>query len=93
MSGLCNGELGDASRTSSLTKHGFIAGLEPVNFITLASPHLGVRGRRQVRNPDLDLCVFCFVSSIIFADFVANCKGLMCFLFFFCRLYLMIATC
>ncbi|KAJ8436653.1 hypothetical protein Cgig2_003032 [Carnegiea gigantea] len=47
MSGLCDGELGDASRTSSLIEHGFIAGLEPVNFITLASPHLGVRGRKQ----------------------------------------------
>lgn len=47
-SGLCDGELGDASRTNSLTEHGFIAGLEPVNFITLASPHLGVRGRKQL---------------------------------------------
>lgn len=25
-----------------------IAGLEAVNFVTLASPHLGVRGRKQV---------------------------------------------
>ncbi|CAM6100148.1 unnamed protein product [Calypogeia fissa] len=25
-----------------------IAGLEPINFITLASPHLGVRGRQQL---------------------------------------------
>jgi hypothetical protein len=25
-----------------------IAGLEPINFITLATPHLGVRGRNQV---------------------------------------------
>lgn len=27
---------------------GMIAGLEPVNFITLATPHLGVRGKKQV---------------------------------------------
>ncbi|KAF3452106.1 hypothetical protein FNV43_RR08203 [Rhamnella rubrinervis] len=27
---------------------GMIAGLEPINFITLASPHLGVRGKRQL---------------------------------------------
>ena len=38
----------NGSETSSSTEHGLIAGLEPVNFITLASPHLGVRGRKQV---------------------------------------------
>ncbi|CAI8591010.1 unnamed protein product [Vicia faba] len=27
---------------------GMIAGLEPINFITLASPHLGVRGKKQL---------------------------------------------
>lgn len=27
---------------------GQIAGLEPINFITLATPHLGVRGRKQL---------------------------------------------
>ena len=27
---------------------GRIAGLEPINFITLATPHLGVRGKKQV---------------------------------------------
>lgn len=27
---------------------GSIAGLEPINFITLATPHLGVRGKKQV---------------------------------------------
>ncbi|XP_027356421.1 uncharacterized protein LOC113865837 isoform X2 [Abrus precatorius] len=27
---------------------GMIAGLEPVNFITLATPHLGVRGKKQL---------------------------------------------
>lgn len=28
-------------------KQGLIAGLQPINFITLATPHLGVRGRKQ----------------------------------------------
>ncbi|KAG9148138.1 hypothetical protein Leryth_025842 [Lithospermum erythrorhizon] len=27
---------------------GLIAGLEPINFITLATPHLGVRGKKQL---------------------------------------------
>lgn len=27
---------------------GAVAGLDPTNFITLATPHLGVRGRNQV---------------------------------------------
>lgn len=29
-------------------KLGSIAGLEPISFITLATPHLGVRGKKQV---------------------------------------------
>ncbi|XP_074568286.1 lipid droplet phospholipase 1 isoform X2 [Curcuma longa] len=29
-------------------KLGSIAGLEPINFITLATPHLGVRGKKQL---------------------------------------------
>lgn len=33
---------------SSHLLRGRIAGLEPMNFITLATPHLGVRGRKQV---------------------------------------------
>lgn len=36
------------SQTSSYSRRGMIAGLEPINFITLATPHLGVRGRKQV---------------------------------------------
>lgn len=28
---------------------GTIAGLEPVNFITLATPHTGIRGKKQVK--------------------------------------------
>lgn len=39
----------DANRKSVYSKHnGSIAGLEPVNFITLATPHLGVRGKKQL---------------------------------------------
>ncbi|XP_048490300.1 uncharacterized protein LOC104900483 isoform X2 [Beta vulgaris subsp. vulgaris] len=43
--------LGDGDIDDTLgrsMKHGVIAGLEPINFITLASPHLGVRGRKQL---------------------------------------------
>ncbi|KAK2969497.1 hypothetical protein RJ640_017337 [Escallonia rubra] len=42
-----------AVSTSAISKaahspgRGLIAGLEPVNFITLATPHLGVRGKKQ----------------------------------------------
>ncbi|XP_015874486.3 putative lipase YDR444W isoform X2 [Ziziphus jujuba] len=37
-----------SSETSYPSKRGMIAGLEPINFITLATPHLGVRGKRQL---------------------------------------------
>lgn len=30
------------------SKRGVVAGLEPISFITLATPHLGVRGKNQV---------------------------------------------
>ncbi|XP_043688612.1 putative lipase YDR444W isoform X2 [Telopea speciosissima] len=30
------------------SKRGTVAGLEPINFITLATPHLGVKGRKQL---------------------------------------------
>ncbi|KAI3460115.1 hypothetical protein Pfo_016778 [Paulownia fortunei] len=46
-----NGEYGrDESQRSSLEAklRGNIAGLEPVNFITSATPHLGSRGHKQV---------------------------------------------
>ncbi|KAJ7968702.1 Alpha/beta-hydrolase superfamily protein [Quillaja saponaria] len=36
------------SQTTSSSRGGMIAGLEPINFITLATPHLGVRGRKQL---------------------------------------------
>ncbi|MBA0723875.1 hypothetical protein Golax_004419, partial [Gossypium laxum] len=35
-------------QTSTPSRQGMIAGLEPVSFITLATPHLGVRGRKQL---------------------------------------------
>lgn len=43
-----NGDLDDASKADSFSERGMIAGLEPISFITLASPHLGVRGRNQL---------------------------------------------
>lgn len=51
----CNEQSNDvATSTSANLKPvgslniGLIAGLEPVNFITLATPHLGVRGKNQL---------------------------------------------
>ncbi|KAL9236834.1 hypothetical protein vseg_011458 [Gypsophila vaccaria] len=38
----------EAAKNGSSSEHGLIAGLEPMSFITLASPHLGVRGRKQL---------------------------------------------
>uniref|UniRef100_A0A1D1Y846 Putative lipase YOR059C n=1 Tax=Anthurium amnicola TaxID=1678845 RepID=A0A1D1Y846_9ARAE len=38
----------DKTQSNSCSKLGTIAGLEPINFITLATPHLGVRGRKQL---------------------------------------------
>ncbi|EPS72529.1 hypothetical protein M569_02226, partial [Genlisea aurea] len=34
-------------KISNSSNDGLIAGLEPINFITLATPHLGVRGNKQ----------------------------------------------
>ncbi|KAA8515117.1 hypothetical protein F0562_018296 [Nyssa sinensis] len=36
------------SETAYFSGRGMIAGLEPINFITLATPHLGVRGKKQL---------------------------------------------
>ncbi|RDX66553.1 hypothetical protein CR513_54666 [Mucuna pruriens] len=36
------------SQGTSFSRGGMIAGLEPINFITLATPHLGVRGKKQL---------------------------------------------
>lgn len=35
-------------KTACPSNKGSIAGLEAINFITLATPHLGVRGNKQV---------------------------------------------
>nr|XP_043621292.1 uncharacterized protein LOC122593020 [Erigeron canadensis] len=37
-----------ADSTLNCSGHGTIAGLEAINFITLATPHLGVRGNKQL---------------------------------------------
>lgn len=42
-----NGMIENSQRTN-FPKGGMIAGLEPINFITLATPHLGARGKGQV---------------------------------------------
>ncbi|KAF3952003.1 hypothetical protein CMV_022398 [Castanea mollissima] len=38
----------EISQAECSSRRGMIAGLEPINFITLATPHLGVRGRKQL---------------------------------------------
>lgn len=57
----------DGKSKHDLKYRGKIAGLEPVNFITSACPHLGSRGHGQVINPRLTyifpcclilLCIF-----------------------------------
>ncbi|KAF2303051.1 hypothetical protein GH714_012948 [Hevea brasiliensis] len=40
-------DLADSTLPCS-ARSGTIAGLDPINFVTLATPHLGVRGRKQV---------------------------------------------
>lgn len=48
MDSLADSTVENAEISESTTKLGTIAGLEPVNFITLATPHLGVRGKNQL---------------------------------------------
>lgn len=48
--GMHTSSSGNANPMCSSNK-GLIAGLEPINFITLATPHLGVRGNKQVYSP------------------------------------------
>ncbi|PKA51650.1 hypothetical protein AXF42_Ash003017 [Apostasia shenzhenica] len=45
---LSNSENWSPDKSQCSSKFGKIAGLEPINFITLATPHLGVRGRKQL---------------------------------------------
>ncbi|KAE9591337.1 hypothetical protein Lal_00038568 [Lupinus albus] len=43
-----NSIMESSQRTTNFSNGGMIAGLEPINFITLATPHLGVRGKKQL---------------------------------------------
>nr|XP_010925642.1 uncharacterized protein LOC105048133 isoform X2 [Elaeis guineensis] len=43
-----NSSIGTSEKVACTSKLGKIAGLEPLNFITLATPHLGVRGKKQL---------------------------------------------
>lgn len=43
----------DSSLDEELRPEGTIAGLEPINFITSATPHLGSRGSKQVFHTSL----------------------------------------
>lgn len=45
---LSSHRIGRTEKSVSSSKLDAIAGLEPINFITLATPHLGVRGRKQL---------------------------------------------
>jgi hypothetical protein len=47
-----------SSKSRCASGLGSVAGLEPINFITLATPHLGVRGRNQVGHQNV-LKYFC----------------------------------
>lgn len=44
----CSDDIASNSKSPSSSNGGLIAGLEAINFITLATPHLGVRGKKQV---------------------------------------------
>lgn len=51
------------SQTAYSWGRGKIAGLEPINFVTLATPHLGVRGKKQVGISSLVNCIYNIVTS------------------------------
>jgi hypothetical protein len=66
--GQSSAQIVPAARGSAKSRYtsglGAVAGLEPINFITLATPHLGVRGRNQVGNQNvLNFCKICSFSS------------------------------
>ncbi|KAG5060347.1 hypothetical protein JHK87_001376 [Glycine soja] len=44
------------SQGTSLSRGGMIVGLELINFITLATPHLGVRGKKHIYYEQLFFC-------------------------------------
>lgn len=59
-----NGEFRSEESKDSLPQEKFkgkIAGLEPMNFITFATPHLGSRGHKQVL-----ITVFSFIVCVLF---------------------------
>lgn len=77
----CNEQYNDAVTSTSAnlkpvcsSNVGLIAGLEPVNFITLATPHLGVRGKNQVCSHGTILSLMhqrilsqCFLNGMLFS--------------------------
>lgn len=60
---------------------GTIAGLEPLNFITLASPHLGVRGKKQVCSGQINY------GTIVFNTYRLISENVLFFLFFYRAIY------
>ncbi|XP_042504008.1 uncharacterized protein LOC122081100 isoform X2 [Macadamia integrifolia] len=46
--GLADSRNENPENSACSSKQGTVAGLEPINFITLATPHLGVKGRKQL---------------------------------------------
>lgn len=66
-----SGQLGDSmncmmenSQRTDFSR-GTIAGLEPINFITLATPHLGVRGKKQVCSKQSNYGAFVFLYMLL----------------------------
>ncbi|XP_031393523.1 putative lipase C4A8.10 isoform X2 [Punica granatum] len=68
----------NAKSEKSSTTRGMIAGLEPINFITLATPHLGVRGRWQL--PFLLGVPFLEKLAVPVAPFLVGSTGAQLFL-------------
>lgn len=56
-------------KAACTSKLGKIAGLEPINFITLATPHLGVRGKKQVNFWLFKNNFLCYYHYIIYSLF------------------------
>lgn len=65
-------------QTAFSSKRGMIAGLEPINFITLASPHLGVRGKWQVCSRGYNLSFSLYYDNIMGAFNLWFQSTLMC---------------
>lgn len=68
-----NGKRGEEELSKSPSEErtrGKIAGLQPINFITSATPHLGARGHRQVL---LITCASSFLSEWIHCTIRGQC--------------------